>query len=91
MNWLNFLVSFLSGYDEGRLWLPAGRYEIFIPTKFTPRQVWVSEAGDGNIPVCGGGVNLFGTILGDDGFTMVAEVQTDSVDLYWWAVLDPRA
>lgn len=86
-NPLDFLVQFLSLYQEGRAFLPHGRYEWKFETKSKPELVWLAEVNSGNMPVCQGGVNTFGVRYLDDGFVVVADVQDEFTEVQWQAYL----
>jgi hypothetical protein len=85
---LDFLSFFLSTFENGRAFLPSGRYEYVFTTKSAPRFVWVAEMDSGEQPVCQGGVNTFGVQLLSDGFVLIADVQTDFTEVMWQAVLE---
>jgi hypothetical protein len=88
-NPLDLLVQFLAMFEEGRVLLPAGRYEYQITTKGRPALVWLAEVPSANVPTCNAGQNSFSTTLLDDGFVLRADVQTDYVELLWQANLEP--
>lgn len=87
-NPIDFLVQFLATFEEGRVFLSHGDYEYKFTTKERPGLIWVAETNEGNMPVCQGGVNTFGIRLMDDGFVLVAHVETDSTEILWQAFLD---
>jgi hypothetical protein len=86
-NPLDLLVKFLSTYEEGRIILSAGSYEYKIQTKSCPKLVWLAEVGEGNQPVCQGGVNTFGITYLCDGFVLIADIVTDQTEILWQAHL----
>jgi hypothetical protein len=90
-NPLDFLVKFLSSFEEGRIILSAGCYEYKIQTKGCPKLVWLAEVGEGNQPVCQGGVNTFGITYLCDGFVLIADVVTDQTEILWQAYLKDHA
>ena len=83
-----FLLEFLNKFDEGKIFLPYGSHVYKIHTKGNPCGVWFGEVNTGQIPVCQGGVNMYGFTLDDDGFILYAEVQSDTVELDWQAILE---
>lgn len=87
-NPIDFLVQFLATFEEGRVFLSYGRYEYKFATKKRPALVWIAEVGEDHIPVCQGGVNTFGVRLLDDGFILIAHVETDNTEIMWQAFLD---
>lgn len=86
-NPVDFLVMFLSTFENGRVFLSHGKYEYKFETKKPPILVWVAEKEAGNLPVCNGGVNTFGVRLLDDGFVLVADVASDTTEILWQAYL----
>jgi hypothetical protein len=87
-NPLDFLVQFLSTFEDGRIFLSHGRYEYKFATRKRPTLVWIAEVDSGNVPVCHGSVNTFGVELLDDGFVLIADVQAENTEILWQAFLD---
>lgn len=87
-NPLDFLISFYRQFDEGKIFLSSGLHAHKITTKGTPTNVWIGETNAGDIPVCGGDINMYGTTLTEDGFILYADIGSDSVELDWQASLE---
>lgn len=89
MNPVDFLLEYLSLFDQGRILLSGGRtYHWKIKTKGRPVTVWIAEGETGEVPVCHGQENCYTITKMDDGFILHAEVRTDKVELLWQAHLE---
>lgn len=86
-NPVDFLVEFLATFEDGRVFLSHGYYQYKFVTKATPSMVWVAEVAGGNVPVCHGSVNTFGVQLLEDGFVLVANVESEYTEIMWQAYL----
>jgi len=80
-------VKFLAMFEDGRVFLSHGDYEYKFTTKAKPSLVWLAEVDGGNMPVCHGSPNTFGVRLLDDGFVLIARVETETSELLWQAFL----
>lgn len=87
---VSFLLEFLNKFDEGKIFLPVGSHVHKIHTKSRPVSLWFNESVPGHLPVCQGGINMYGFTLADDGFVLYADVKSDSVEIEWQAVIEPK-
>lgn len=82
---LNTLEKFIDQFEGGSVLLGPGRFEWKVKTKIKPDIVSVTEIDSGNIPVCHGTINMFGTSIVDDGFILYADVKTSRAEINWQA------
>lgn len=70
--------------ETGTITVSFGTYEIWIYTEQTPFLVLVDAVPTGQ-QVCGSGPDSVSTTIGDHGFTISANIQSNSADIDWIA------
>lgn len=85
-----FLDVFKS-FQEGSVSLPYGQSEFIVKTRETPREVWVSFADNGVMPVCMGDVNTVGYTIHQDGFVLYSNITSDSAQINYCVIFDDKA
>jgi hypothetical protein len=82
-NPIDIVRDVLDIFESGRLLLSHGHFEWKLLTNGRPLQVWITEVENSCGQVCHGNVNTFGVSLQDDGFVLVADVQSDQAEIMW--------
>lgn len=88
--WQKFrdIVRDVLGYGVDRtgiIVLGYGSHEIRVRTGGKPDHVYISICKSRHHPVCHGGVTMVGTTIHENGFTLYANVQSDTCEIEWIA------
>ncbi len=79
------IISVFTSYQEGQVIFPHGLVAWAVKTVKPPVQVWISEDAAIGQPVCQGARNFYSITLTEDGFTLDAQVGTESASVSWLA------
>jgi hypothetical protein len=86
--WLwNIFSSWLGlrGFEGGEIILSHGYSVVNVPTCNKGRRIWISvDEPNHSIPVCCGDINLIGSKITDNGFTICADIKTDMCIVQWF-------
>jgi hypothetical protein len=83
MSPMRFFMNFFNSFQDGKIILPHGKYDLMVPTNAPPKSVWISEAASGPVQVCHGQGNYYGVSTLPDGFVLHADIATESAEINW--------
>ena len=74
--------------DQGMITLSHGEHIVYIPTDCKPETVHLTfrnRDDENGMQVCQGNLNFVSASLGDRGFNLFAKINTDMVNIVWFA------
>ena len=72
-------------HEEGILELSHGQQEVSVPTGQRPARVWISFEESEGVPCCIGQVDYLSVQTTQEGFIVIANVNSESVNVKWVA------
>jgi len=87
MNFLRLFCAFLFGTIRyGRIWISTGQQEIFVETKFTPKEVYLNYGGPWPSYGCGAGNDGFDVKIVPNGFIIFCNIKSTKRKIKWLAI-----